>query len=157
MARKVAGQLRKSYPPGLDFDDAVSEAFIIARKNKARYDAESPPHPEALWMNVRTINDLKDRFDVLRRQSRDFDRGRTRQLREYDPAEIVEKQEDLRTALQILTEDHRAVVLAIYFEGQTQEQVAATRGVSQEAVCQMLARAFEKLKNFLGVDYLEHV
>jgi len=155
LSRKCAGKLRAQYPPGFTFDDAVSEAYILARKAKQRYDLEKPPHPEALWMNVRVVNDLKDRFAVLRRQSREFARGNDEALRKFDPAETVPMRSDLRDALQYLTEPQRDVVAAVYFNGLTQEEAAEERGVTQEAVSQMLTRAFDTLKEKLGADYLD--
>ena len=48
-----------------------------------------------------------------------------------------------------LTELQRDVLLAVYFGGKTQAQVAQERGVSRSTVCRTLHRAENRLRRFL--------
>lgn len=48
-----------------------------------------------------------------------------------------------------LTELQRDVLLAVYFGGKTQAQVAQERGVSRSTVCRTLHRAEARLRRFL--------
>jgi RNA polymerase sigma factor (sigma-70 family) len=60
---------------------------------------------------------------------------------ETDPESVV-----IRSALELLKENERAVVEAIYFEGLTQDEYATRLGISQPAVSKLLARSLKKLK-----------
>ena len=48
-----------------------------------------------------------------------------------------------------LTELQRQLMIAIYFEGKTQKQVAEERGVCCSTVCRTLHRAEDRLQRFL--------
>lgn len=48
-----------------------------------------------------------------------------------------------------LTELQRDVLLAVYFGGKTQAQIAQERGVSRSTVCRTLHRAEARLRRFL--------
>ena len=48
-----------------------------------------------------------------------------------------------------LTELQRDVLLAVYFGGKTQAQIAQERGVSRSTVCRTLHRAENRLRRFL--------
>ena len=48
-----------------------------------------------------------------------------------------------------LTKLQRDVLLAVYFGGKTQAQVAQERGVSRSTVCRTLHRAEARLRRFL--------
>ena len=48
-----------------------------------------------------------------------------------------------------LTELQRDVLLAVYFGGKTQAQIAQERGVSRSTVCRALHRAENRLRRFL--------
>lgn len=48
-----------------------------------------------------------------------------------------------------LTVLQREVLLAVYYGGKTQAQVAAERGVSRSTVCRTLHRAEQRLRRFL--------
>ncbi len=160
LARKVVySKFPKNLPNGLTHEDAVGEAFILAKAAKTRYDKESPPVDETLWVWVRTVNDLRDKFEVLRKQARGF-QAKLPTMRvspeTADPFQVVARNEDLKAALQRLTADQRDVVEAVYLRGETQESVAKRRGVSQPAVSNMIRRAFVILRNTLGDDYLDN-
>jgi len=48
-----------------------------------------------------------------------------------------------------LTPSQREVLLAVYYGGKTQAQVAKERGVSRSTVCRTLHRAETRLRRFL--------
>lgn len=48
-----------------------------------------------------------------------------------------------------LTPSQREVLLAVYYGGKTQAQVAKERGVSRSTVCRTLRRAETRLRRFL--------
>lgn len=48
-----------------------------------------------------------------------------------------------------LTQMQRDVLLAVYYGGKTQAQVAQERGVSRSTVCRTLHRAENRLRRFL--------
>lgn len=48
-----------------------------------------------------------------------------------------------------LTDLQRDVLLAVYFGGKTQSQIAQERGVSRSTVCRTLHRAENRLRRFL--------
>ena len=48
-----------------------------------------------------------------------------------------------------LTELQRQVLLAVYYGGQSQAEVARQRGVSRSTVCRTLRRAETRLRRFL--------
>ncbi|MBQ3357047.1 MAG: sigma-70 family RNA polymerase sigma factor [Oscillospiraceae bacterium] len=48
-----------------------------------------------------------------------------------------------------LTSAQREVLLAVYYGGKTQAQIAAERGVSRSTVCRTLHRAEARLRRFL--------
>lgn len=159
LARKVVfKKFLRSLPGDMTHEDAVGEAFILAKRAKARYDAEAPDTDETLWIWVRTVGDLRDKFEILRRQAKAFAKGDQRgttRAQPVDPFNVVSSREDLAAALSKLTPEQREVVEAIYLRGETQEEVAERRGCSQPAVSQMVARAFLILRAELGEDYLD--
>ena len=48
-----------------------------------------------------------------------------------------------------LTERQREVLLAVYYGGKSQAEIADERGVSRSTVCRTLRRAEERLRRFL--------
>ena len=48
-----------------------------------------------------------------------------------------------------LTALQREVLLAVYYGGKTQAEIAADRGVSRSTVCRTLHRAEQRLRRFL--------
>lgn len=139
----------------------MAEAYLIARKNAARWDrgnvAAGPTVTRDQWMWVRTMGDLRDRFEQLRKQSQKFAQAPEHgpsAMCDIDPAAAGAQRADLREAMDALPKKLQRIVNAIYFEGKTQAQVAAILGVSQPAVSQALTRAFAKMRTALGEDYL---
>lgn len=162
LARAVASKCWNLRPKDLCAAEAVNEAYVIAAKNKARWDAghvaAGPGVTERAWMWVRTMGDLKDRFDALRRQSRQFatlgfaDGVQDDKPGGGDPALAAAQRADLREALATLPAKQRRVVSMVYFDGMSQVEVAEKLKISQPAVSQMLDRAFAKLRDVLGAD-----
>lgn len=48
-----------------------------------------------------------------------------------------------------LTSSQREVLLAVYYGGKTQAQIAKERGVSRSTICRTLHRAEQRLRRFL--------
>lgn len=48
-----------------------------------------------------------------------------------------------------LTDRQREILEAVYFDGRTQAELAAERGLSRSTVCRTLHRAVERLQRFL--------
>lgn len=48
-----------------------------------------------------------------------------------------------------LTDRQREVLLAVYYGGKTQAEIADERGVNRSTVCRTLRRAEERLRRFL--------
>lgn len=63
-----------------------------------------------------------------------------------DEAQMLEK---LKTALPLLKPSHRDVIKAIYFDGLSQTEYAAIKGVNQSTVQRTLKAAEKNLKKFL--------
>lgn len=61
----------------------------------------------------------------------------------------VQKRRINRVIRTELTDVQREVLLAVYFGGKSQTQIARERGVARSTVCRTLHRAEERLRRFL--------
>ncbi len=59
-----------------------------------------------------------------------------------------EEKRELYAAIATLTPQQKRLVKLIYFDGKTQEEVAALFGVSHQAISKAIKKIVEKLKNF---------
>lgn len=70
-----------------------------------------------------------------------------------DVCEVVEQRimlDKLREALELLSEDEKQLIQALFFEELSERECAARKGVSQVAIHRRKQRALAKLRNLLG-------
>lgn len=85
------------------------------------------------------------------------DDSRTDLLAEHDPdLERVELREELRPALEELSERDRRILLLRFHAGKTQTEIAAIVGVSQMQVSRQITRCLAQLRERLTVDDDRH-
>lgn len=131
-----------------DTGDLVQEVFLDAWAGLA-----SLEHPERLrgWL----VRLAQNRRAALGRRRQVEERGLPRVARQASAAESdrlvrLEDRERLRTALDELPPEARAVVSLRYLEGLQAPEIAAELGISPEAVRQRLSRALRALRERLA-------
>jgi RNA polymerase sigma factor for flagellar operon FliA len=78
--------------------------------------------------------------------------GQDRQEDEHTPASLFESAEDVRSVragLDVLPDNERQLVQAVYFEGATIEQAGARLGLSKSWASRLHAKALERMRNAL--------
>lgn len=122
-------------------EDAVQEAFVKLFNTNKHFTSDE--HCKA-WLIRVVINHSKNLL-------RSFRYTHTEELDEAIPVENLAECE-LADALSALPPKYRAVIHLHYFEGYSSGEIAKILGISATAVTTRLARAREKLKNFMKAE-----
>jgi RNA polymerase sigma factor for flagellar operon FliA len=140
-------------------DDATQE---LAGRMGGRPDDDAVAR--AMGVDVSVLRDLRERvnYGVLRAldEGTDLDRpDEANQLHDrgaVEPDELVENAElagYLRSALHTLPERHRLIVVGLYLEGRSFEELAKLLGVTPSRISQLRADAVEMLRDGIEAQY----
>ncbi len=150
-------------------EDLAQEVFLRVFRSRESYqpDAKFSTWIYRIVCNL-CINRVRDSGRQVVLQSIDENDEKSRHLSEREDAkspepfkemESRELQEQVRLAIQELSEKHRAAILLHRFEGLSYQEIGDSMGVSEKAVKSMMSRAKEhlrtKLKNFLQEEVAE--
>lgn len=122
-------------------EDVVQETFVKLFNTNKHFTSDE--HCKA-WLIRVAINHSKNLL-------RSFRYTHTEELDEAIPVENLAECE-LADALSALPPKYRAVIHLHYFEGYSSSEIAKILGISATAVTTRLARAREKLKNFMKAE-----
>jgi RNA polymerase sigma factor (sigma-70 family) len=149
MATAISRRLAKRY--GRLLSDVYQDASLLIAQNQ---DGVPPPAVEfARWMYMKVWGNLEHRYRrAAKNQARDvrIEQYRVRAKTTANPTEQAEQAADVAGAIEKLSPLHRAIVHAFYYEGKTQSEIAAERGVTQPAVSEVLTRARSILRTHLS-------
>lgn len=149
VARTVAAMLGA----GPDVDDVVQEVFIRFYKTLDRF------RGDAACSTYLTRIAIHASVDTLRRRKRWRSRfvsrdNETRPLPEPDtdasPAERLDQAQLIETAMNLLSPQHRAVVVLRLVCGYSASETAKVLGIPQGTVLSRLSRATSRLRSTLG-------
>ncbi|HUU69052.1 MAG TPA: sigma-70 family RNA polymerase sigma factor [Planctomycetota bacterium] len=141
--RMVYCTCRRVLGSDADAEDAAQETFLKLARAAGRI-RRNP----AAWLHACAVTTARDRLRS----------NRSRQSREAEWADMhtIESKHDWHELLPVvddciagLPEDDRELLLAFYFAGRTQVDLAAARGISQPAVKKRLDRIVEDLRSRL--------
>lgn len=137
--RELRGYARHSLRHGEGADDVVQETFARAWRSRRRFDARRAPLRTWLFAIERRVI-----IDVVKRQECRASESLldTDGVGSFDlDAAVMGWQ--VERALARLSEDHRRVLVELYFEGRTSRDVASRLGIPEGTV---RSRAFYALK-----------
>jgi RNA polymerase sigma-70 factor (ECF subfamily) len=142
--------------PASDLEDLVSEVFIKAYRNLARY---RPEHAFSTWLYRLATNRILDD----RRQRRREGYSEPLDERQADPgpgADSVldesERASAVARALEALPEEYRAPLVLLHMEGRKVSEISAVLAIPEGTVKTRLARGRERLKKILVRDFPEY-
>lgn len=131
-------------------EDIFQEVFIKADKNKESFRGESSVKTWLLRITANACKDyLKSAYNRRVTPLEEFQENALTSESDFDGIERKETQQEVRTAIMSLSEEHRAVVLCVYFQDMTIPETAKTLGIAEGTVKSRLSRAKEKLKSLL--------
>jgi RNA polymerase sigma factor (sigma-70 family) len=157
-ATRVARHIRR--PPGVEFNDTVSEATLVLLRLLDKVDAEPRTVPLGVdleaWLYVRTLGDTRD---VYKKTWQRLHRG-PKMVSAGDPVHLpaeppaiedrgvmdADTSDAIHKAIDNLTPSQQMVVKAYFFQGKDQDQIAKSRGMTQAAVSKIIRRALTELK-----------
>lgn len=156
LAHRIARRIT-TFPPGWRKADVYQEVTLglleLANKYIARGDHDDT-FPFIAWIYVRAYGDIRTK--LKKEWQKDVVAGYAPewfvQIPGKEPEDDFGDREMLEYALQTLTDRQRDVLKAMYFEGKSQDQIAAERGISQPAVCRIANRAMVRLRKLLMGD-----
>jgi RNA polymerase sigma-70 factor (ECF subfamily) len=142
--------------PASDLEDLVSEVFLKAYRNLARY---RPEHAFSTWLYRLATNRILDD----RRQRRREGRSEPLDERQADTgpgADIVLDETERATvvarALEALPEEYRTPLVLLHMEGRKVSEISAVLSIPEGTVKTRLARGRERLKKILVRDFPEY-
>ena len=135
-----------------DAEDAAQEAFVKAYRALGRFRPGAPFRP---WLLQIVANEARNR----RRSAARRERLTLRAAAEVRPGDAVPSpeaallsrasQEELLSAVERLSEDHRDAITCRYFLDLSEDETAAALGVRRGTVKSRLSRALERLREEL--------
>lgn len=139
--------------PGPDADDVGQETFIRFYKSMHRFRGESALKTYLTRIAInQALKALKKRQRWNKRFFRQDDEATTLEIPDLTAGEEMgtrERRELIASALQVLTPEHRSVVVLRMLEGYDTNETAAMLDVPPGTVMSRLSRALEKLETVL--------
>ncbi len=174
-ARKLANKVKLT--GRLTYDDVVQDAAIVVLERCREWENGQFPDvrvPFEAWVWTRCLGDLRDRY---KKQNARFARSAPRVIYDSDYPDtefeyshavpyaerdnVVREDADesartinavvLNAALELLTDDQRDAIKAVYIDGLTQAEYGASVGISQPAVSNLIVRGLRRLKQEMTV------
>ena len=155
--RAVYGIVSRMVPSRDDADDLVQDVFVLAYRSIGRFRGDSA---FSTWLHSIAVNTTIKHLKKMRaRQAMSIDDPETgvenslaseRASSPSDATEERERQKAVRSAVEKLSEKHRAVVVLHYFEDYTCEEIAKILNCSVGTVWSRLHYACRKLRGQLG-------
>jgi RNA polymerase sigma-70 factor (ECF subfamily) len=129
-----------------DAEDATHDAALAAWRRFA--ELREPARFQA-WFGRILVNACRDRLRTRRRLPLSVDASGVAPLRDarwVDPADVVVREELLRSAIHSLSPDHREVVVLRYYADLTVEQIAEQTGTRTGTVKSRLHYALRRMR-----------
>ena len=131
-------------------EDIFQEVFIKADRNKEGFRGESSVKTWLIRITVNACKDyLKSAYNRRVTPLQEFQENVMTSENDFDGIERKETQQEVRNAVMSLPENHRDVVLCVYFQGMTVPEAAKALGLAEGTVKSRLSRAKDKLKQLL--------
>jgi RNA polymerase sigma-70 factor, ECF subfamily len=150
--KKIAGQVYKVVaavlgPGSPDVGDAAQDAFMRVYNAIPGFepDPEKPFAPTA-WINQIALRAALDRLRDLRKYRDQEDLDTIEPASDDDPEHTVDRKKLVTALLERLHERERAVLVLKYWNGETDEEIAATLGIPLGTVKTRLRSAGAKLR-----------
>lgn len=121
----------------VEVSEEVYRAYVQPERKQRKRDYRAKDK-----VSVTSIEVLSEKGFELEDETQDFESAL---IENEDHAEELSK---LHAATEQLSERDRQVVKLYYFEGKTQQEIAAMFGISQQALQKLLVRISGRLKNF---------
>lgn len=152
----VARVCRRLLGPGAAAEDAVSEAFLRARR---ALDSYAPDRPFRTWLLSITSHHCIDQLRRRTRERKIFHPGEADVVELADPAPSPlrralgrEEREQLLVAIEELPEKYRLPLVLRYFSEMDYEAIGEVLGVERAQVGTLLFRARRRLRDRLGSE-----
>lgn len=172
LARKIAWDNMKKYPQH-ENDDVLADAYVGLAKAGKRFDASRGVKFSTYAVHLikgEIQRAYRDDKEVFIRRGKLLDKSRFKSLNsmiyinetpiefgnnisdDFDFTEQVERNEDIKKALGSLTDREMAVIIGLFWDEKTQEQLGYELGIKQVMVSRIKIRALKKLKEALTND-----
>jgi RNA polymerase sigma-70 factor, ECF subfamily len=135
-------------PASPDVGDAAQEAFLRVYKAIPGFelDPERPAGP-AKWVNRIALRAALDRLKEQRKRlAQEEDIETFEPIADDDPEHAVDRKKLVTALLERLSEKERAVLVLKYWNGETDEEIAATLGLPLGTVKTRLRAASQRLR-----------
>lgn len=147
MAEKETAKTPVIKMHGYEFEVTKAEALAFRRfQRRVRYLEVNIKQERFDRKRTVLLPSKEDSLDRLYELGNDF-------ADEQEPVEdtVITKimVDKLHECLERLTEDERNLIFALFFQGKTERQYAAERGISQQAISKKLRNVLLKLGNML--------
>ncbi len=131
----------------LEAEDATNDAALTAWR---RFSELREPDRFEAWFGRILVNACRDRLRARRRLPLSIEVNRVSPLRDpssADPAEILARQDVLKSAIRSLSPEHREVVVLRYYVDLSVEQIAQRTGTRAGTVKSRLHYALRRLRD----------
>jgi RNA polymerase sigma-70 factor (ECF subfamily) len=135
-----------------DAEDAVSQVFLNAYKNRGAYDPKKGLYSTWLYAITRNVVREAQRRTGRSRTDGYFDEWETLECQDPRPEDALltqERVEALADALEKLPERERDILLLRFYSGLSSREVAARMGLSDGNVRYLQSRAISRLRGLL--------
>jgi len=146
--RPVYGLAVRMLGDSAEAEDATQEVFVRLLRDLDRYDAEREFRP---WIYRIATNLILNRIRAAKTRRRIETEAASRQPSAEMDERVERRESDLavRSSLQDLDSDDRALVVLHFYEGLSKSDVAATLGMPRTTVLSRLDRALSRLRTRL--------